>query len=612
MSKLTIEPPIKWIMNSAVFITLIFSPTIADPFNSMKFWTLVLCASLISGYALNKKLILELKDIKFYKILKIVIFSFLIFSLISSIYSYNLQISLFGENFRKNGLLTFTALSIFFIVAIKYTRFENLNFIFKRVVIVGALTSSYSILQISKNDFINWSDPNSIISTLGNSNFAGSAMAIFAIVCFGQFFIKSVNHYYKLFNIVVFISLLYSIQKTNARQALFIITIGIITISLIKIFVLSKKFGAITLLALLPIAILTILGILQIGPLEKFMYKGTVSIRGYYWRAGIEMFKTHPLFGVGIDNYGKFFKEYREVGHPLNSGFGITSTNAHNIFIQNFATGGIFVGLLYILIQLIVLYRALNLIKNCRGDNQIKTSVIFAAWLAFQIQSLISIDNIGLSIWGWLFGGVLVGLSLNLNSRHEPISNKLNKSIVINWRHLLPSVSLLIGSIALIVPLYIGERNTFLISPIAASPQKSDLHIKELFDKYSGRALNAKFISNDYKNIVISGLIDMDYKEEAHKELLSINKTDPRNLDTLVLLCSLAEKTGNYAESIKYRKDIARFDPWNAQNYLALAQLYKLTNDPQNMKLMANKILSFASKDPIAEVAKKEFLQSGS
>jgi len=121
------DRPIKWIFNSAILITAIFNQYIADPFNSPKLWALMLCASLISGYTFNKKIGLENRDKRLYKIIKIILVTYLIFSLISSIYSYNLQISLFGENFRKNGLLTFTALSIFFIVAIKYTRFENLN-----------------------------------------------------------------------------------------------------------------------------------------------------------------------------------------------------------------------------------------------------------------------------------------------------------------------------------------------------------------------------------------------------------------------------------------------------------------------------------------------------
>ena len=610
MEKLIIERPIKLIFNSAVLITLIFSPIIADPFNSPKFWALILCTSLLSGFTMNKKLSLELKDAKFYNILKISLSSYLIFSLISSIQSYNPQISFLGENFRKNGLLTFIALSIFFIAATKYVRFNNLDLVFKRVIFTGAIVSAYSIMQITKNDFIAWSDPNQIISTLGNSNFAGSAMAIFAIVCFGQLFIKSVSFYYKLFNLGLFVLMFYSIQKTNARQALFILAIGIFIVLLIKIFTINKKYGLATLLAFFPVGILSLLALLQIGPLQTVLYKGTVSIRGYYWRAGIEMFKTHPIFGVGIDNYGKFFKEYREVGYPLKYGFGITSSNAHNVFVQNFATGGVFVGLLYIVIQLLIFYRAMSLIKNSIGDDKTKASIIFAAWMAFQTQSLVSIDNIGLSIWGWVLGGALVGLSLNSNLTFISGKKRSNSSINIEWPKVLPALALFLASATLIVSLWIGERNIYLSLPAAAALKESNPRAQELFDLYSNKAINAKFISNDYQNIIANSFIETGNGEKALDLLLSINKTDPRNLDTLSLLCSLFENTGNYVEAIKYRNEIAKFDPWNAQNYLGLAQLYKLTNDQENMTIMVDKILSFAANDPIADVAKKEFLQS--
>jgi len=527
----------------------------------------------------------------------------------SSIFAYDSQVSFFGDNFRRNGFLTFTALSIFFIAAVKYTLFENLDKILRRVVVIGVITACYSVIQISKKDFVKWSDPNSIISTLGNSNFAGAAMAIFTIVSFGHIFIKSLNLYYKLFNLALCCLLFYSIQRTNARQAVFIVIIGIFLIFLIKIYTLNKKIGLITLLSSLPLGFLAIFGMLQVGPLQNLLYKPTVTVRGYYWRAGFEMFNSHPLFGVGIDNYGKFFKEYRESSYPLKYGFGLTSTNAHNIFIQNFATGGIFVGTLYIILQLIVLLRAIHLLRNTFGENQAKFSIIFAAWVGFQAQSLISIDNIGLSIWGWLLGGTIIGLSLNFEPEPKMIDNKSSKSIIVKWNKIIPSASLSLASIMIIIPLYIGEKNTILSRSYNA-PNNSDLKVKELFKIYADRALNARFISNDYRNSVVSDLFAMGFSEEALNQLILINKRDPRNLDTLVLLTTAYEQIGNYQEAIKYRKEIARFDPWNAQNYLGLAQLYKVTSDPKNMSLMVDKILSFASSDPIAEVAKKEFTQN--
>ena len=608
-TKMNNDRPMRWTLNSAVSITLIFNQFITDPFNSPKFWLLMLCASLIFGYSLNKKLDLEIGDKNFYKIIKTLILAYLISSFISSIKSYNPQVSFLGENFRRNGLLTFISFTVFFIVTIKYINFKNLDIVLKRAIVVGTITALYSLMQITKKDFVKWSDPNAVITTLGNSNFAGAAMAIFAIICFGHLFIKSLSIYYRVFTSAIFLLLSYSILKTNARQAIYIIIVGIFIIALVKLFEVNKKLGRFILFSSIPISLLSILGMLQIGPLQNYLYKGTITIRGYYWRAGIEMFKANPLFGVGLDNYGAFFKQYREASYPLKYGFGITSTNAHNIFIQNFATGGIFVGSIYLLLQVLVLYKALLLIKNSRSDNRIKVTIIFAAWAAFQSQSLISIDNIGLSIWGWLFGGVILGLSFKTKAIVNSSNHQSNKSLNINWRIVTPSTVLVLSTILLIIPLYSGERYTLLTNTYNA-PKNSDPKVKELFKLYSDKALDAKFINNDYRNIVITALFQMGYTNEALNQLLMINRSDPRNLDTLVLLATSYEQLSNYTDAIKYRKEIVKYDPWNAQNYLGLAQLYKRTNDPQNMMLMVDKILKFAGSDPIAEVAKKEFSQN--
>jgi len=38
--------------------------------------------------------------------------------------------------------------------------------------------------------------------------------------------------------------------------------------------------------------------------------------------------------------------------------------------------------------------------------------VIFAVWVAYQVQALVSINQIGVGVWGWMFSGVLIGISL--------------------------------------------------------------------------------------------------------------------------------------------------------------------------------------------------------
>ena len=388
-----------------------FHPRIQDPFNSPKFWVLLLSASWLSSALIMEKINLPADDKRAYKSVYIIVILYIIFLVISSLFSYNKNTSFFGESFRRNGTLTYIAFAVFFLSAAKFVRFENLKLYLNKILLVGTITSTYALIQLLGIDFVDWTSQNLIITTLGNTNFAGASMAIFFILSFGQTFISSFSTFKRILVFCVSSILFLAILPTNARQALMILFFGIFLILLFKAYEFSKKIAYIFGIVGFTASIVAVLGTLQIGPLSDLLYKQSISVRGFYWRAGIEMFKDHPLFGVGVDNYGAFFKQYREAQYPLNYGFSITSSAAHNVFIQNFATGGVFVGTLYLLLQILVFYKGLTLIKNFKDEKRFISVIIFVGWLSFQAQSFVSIDNIGISIWGWILGGTIIGLS---------------------------------------------------------------------------------------------------------------------------------------------------------------------------------------------------------
>ena len=601
---------VSWVFNFAILITIYFDSKIQDPFNSPKFWVLLLSASWLLGHLVKSKVEFSESDKKFYvKILLVIVF-YLVFLAISSLLSYNKQVSLLGETFRRNGALTYTGFAIFFLMAAKFIRFENIKIGFNKVLIVGLITSAYAFVQLSGNDFVQWSDHgSSVITTLGNSNFAGASMAIFLVLIFGQIFIKSFSIYYRILVSVVSAMLLFAIFPTNARQALIILFFGLFLVMSAKIYELNKSIGLLVFLFGGITSVFAVLGTLQIGLLKDLLYKPSISIRGYYWRAGMDMFKDHPLFGVGVDNYGAFFKEYRDPQYALNYGYGITSSNAHNVFIQNFATGGLFVGALYILLQALIMYKGLKLIKNNQSERRFIAILVFIGWLSFQAQSFISIDNIGISIWGWILGGSIIGLSFS-DVKYSNLSTKNQiKSIVINWPQMFLSGGSVLLSILLILPLYSGEKYTWLARGYF-DPNNTDVKSQELFKKYSDQALNAKFINNDYKNVTLSNVYGAGYPTDALSLLSKINKKDYRNLDTLILLAVGNEQLGKLPEAIKYRNEISKYDPWNASNYFSLGLIYKKLNDSENMNLMLTKIQSFASSDPISKQADQELVLS--
>jgi len=105
-----------------------------------------------------------------------------------------------------------------------------------------------------------------------------------------------------------------------------------------------------------------------------------------------------------------------------------------------------------------------------------------------------------------------------------------------------------------------------------------------------------------------SYLYDMGYNQDAISLLEKLTVEDSRNLDVLTIISSYYERDGNITAAIESRKRIISLDPWNSTNYLQLAYDYKFIGDKLNQKAMLDKVLSFASQDPIVIKAKPELL----
>jgi len=460
-------------------------------------------------------------------------------------------------------------------------------------------------MQTTGNDFANWNNPyNAIIGTLGNPNFAAAVMAVMGVIVFSSIFIDTFKFKLRIFAGVLAILLLFIIYKSNARQGLISYILGVGIFLIIWIWTKSKKFGIFAFITGIVIFIISVLGMLQIGPLEKYLYKASVSIRGYYWRAGIEMLSNHPFFGVGIDRYGAYFKQYREAKYPLTYGFELTSTNAHNTFIQFFATGGLFLGLIYLILNGYILKRAIFGIKNLTGNNRLLLAGIFSAWIAYHAQSLISIDNIGISIWGWVLGGAIIGLSIAADSAgNEKEVFSPRKKNYINLNQALTSGFMTLLLLVLVVIVYRGESNPYKGTELI---NLQDPTSRAYFKELQLKVINTQLNDPNYKLFAASRLIQGGFVDEGLVEVKKINLEDPRNLDALMLLATTYEQANNLSGAISYREKMQELDPWNAANYLALGKDYMVQGNLVKSKEMLNKILSFASDNPIAEQAKKD------
>ena len=530
-SKSTEAAPVSWILSGLAAVTLYFQTNLSDPFNSPKQWILLIISAWLAGYIISfRNIIFSNYSIKVtFSLVSI----FILIALLVTVRTDFKYIAIFGDTQRRNGFISYTSLATLLLAAMIFIRIFNVKRIYSITFFISIISATYAFMQTNGKDFVKWNNPyNSIIGTLGNPNLAAAAMAVMGVILFAAIFIDEFTIYQRIFSGLISILLLGLIYKSNARQGLLSYVLGVGLFLVILLIGKRKKLGLISAGGGVIVLIFSILGMLQVGPLEKYLYKPSVSVRGYYWRAGLEMLKHHPILGVGMDRYGAYFKQYREVNYPLSYGFNITSSNAHNTFIQLFATGGIFLGLIYLILNGYVLKRAIFGLRNLKGNNRLLLGGIFSAWVAFQAQSLVSIDNIGISVWGWILGGSIIGLSISSSSNpSEDRKYFIGRQNDINLKRVFISSAATMIAVVLVSILYRGEVNSFNSrSNFTLQDQTIRLKVKELQIK----VINSPLVDPSYSLLSANWLIQSGFIDEGLTTMKKIHYNDPRNADAII------------------------------------------------------------------------------
>jgi hypothetical protein len=352
--------------------------------------------------------------------------------------------------------------------------------------------------------------------------------------------------------------------------------------------------------------LLGLLGIFQVGPLTHFLYKPSVTVRGYYWRAGIDMFTSHPWFGVGLDRYGAFFRQFRSPQYPVNYGYDITSTAAHNVVIQIFATGGIFVGLAYLAITGFVIYSAVQGIRRNQGKARLLVAGVFAAWIAYFAQSIVSIDNIGIAIWGWVLGGAVIGVSRT--QVLEKITDPANKGRIVakpqsNMAIAQPIISgvLVLSMLFLVVPMFKSETQS---QSIGRYQIPADQTQRQSFHGLLKSAIDLPLLNPIYKAELAVKFAQSGFVNESFDYLKKIQVEDPESYTAPNIAADFYEQLKQPQNAIGQRLQLEKLDPWGAANLLKLAKDYLAVGDKAMAKAVAQKIIDMKAQAAVVTEAR--------
>jgi O-antigen ligase len=345
---------------------------------------------------------------------KWVVFAALFFGLaglVTSIFSDAPYVqNFFGVFGRNTGLLTYLALIGIFLgslLAIQKSAFEK---IIKGLIVAGVANVVFCALELSGINIFGFNNIyGEILGTFGNPNFISSFLGIFTSVLLAYVWGGKLNIWIKLTSVVIALTAFYEIVTSKSIQGIVVTAIGLAYLGFLAVrnFLKHIGFQIAYLIGVTIAGAFAVAGALQIGPLTSIIYKGSVSLRGEYWRAGLNAALDHPFTGVGFDNYGDWYRRTRSATAMIVPGPDTVTNSAHNVNIDIFSYGGFPVLGPYLFLLAAAAIAILRFVISNK-----KYDPIFAAlsvgWICYQAQAIISINQIGLAVWGWALTGLVI------------------------------------------------------------------------------------------------------------------------------------------------------------------------------------------------------------
>jgi len=366
---------------------------------------------------------------------------------------------LFGTFGRNTGLVTYLCLVILCLAMFAVGELGYVRKVLTTLIALALVNAIYGVFQFMDMDPINWNNPyNPIVGTLGNPNFISSFLGIALVVALGLTLAGTMPTFQRVILALSIGFATFIVYQTDSIQGMVILLVGALFVLYMRFFYFRVRdrinLTAFVLSLISGAAVFG--GFFNQGPLSKLLFQETGVFRVDYWKAGISMTLSHPIFGVGLDSYGDWYRAERTLEATLRRGPEMTSNSAHNVFLDISSNGGLPLLIGYCALVVVTLQAAFQLLRRMKEFEPVRISLV-AIYTCYLLQSLISINQLGLAVWGWAVSGLIIGLNMRekLSINGEITRQRRRTPAAISASSVIAStIGLVIGLLIAIPPIH--------------------------------------------------------------------------------------------------------------------------------------------------------------
>jgi O-antigen ligase len=396
-----IKPIIKaLIVALAVVLPLYFDTTMTRPFDTPKFFALMIGAACLFVCVMFDGKLLEHKSPLSYPIIALwVVTGF------ATWFSVHPMTSLIGGSKRFDGFVSVSAYVFIFFVVINYVNIRMIGIIFEALIWTAFLACVYGVCQyigLEAFEWIRWDDR--VFSTFGHPAFLSAFLAMVLPLAIHKALTS--HRAYALF-VPLFIAVIF-FTKTRATFVGMVISMAVLAWVMRKRILTNWRTSAICAVVIVVIFAffskpLIVRIINEVDLTEQ--QSGTAGPRIIMARVGMSVVRDHPFLGVGPDTLGFVYMEHLHKLYPngINGCASYNQSRIHNDFIDMAVSRGI-IGLC-VYVWLIVTF-----LRMVWKQGNIALTCVCVGLLSYIVQNQFSFGHISFIILFWVYMGMAVVL----------------------------------------------------------------------------------------------------------------------------------------------------------------------------------------------------------
>lgn len=360
---------------------------------------------------------------------------------LSTIFSVDRHTSIYGTEYRYEGLISLICYCSLLIFAYRLVNPSSIERVLKGMVFVSVIVSIYGIMQHFLIDFLPRHETKigatRSYAFFDNPNFFGSYLVMMILIGI-YLFLKETKFitlsYYYLTVVLLFVAMIYS----GTRSAWVGFATGVLFLTLFVILKRKDLWKKWILIIFTVVAIFFILDKLENGGFQSraktiitestaVVTKQTTGHEGsnryFIWEKSVSLIPEYFWLGTGPDTLKFVFPATSEELATYMGDPNMIVDKAHNEYIQMAVTTGVPALLVYLFLIVYILAVVIKAARITDKDERLLLYGLLAAILGYMAQAFFNISVVPVAPFFWILLGFTYGLSLYVIEEKKKSAN---------------------------------------------------------------------------------------------------------------------------------------------------------------------------------------------